>query len=141
MASASRTWRPWSRKMAARVVLPLPRLPVRPTRNMRLRSVHLGKILRPISDVIVSGLLERTGDEAGTYTQMRRGAMASAAMEQGVDENPGEADGDEHGQEDEGEHEGPGGAGVLGAGMLGRGSFGFGGCLGRAFFCGIAHRD
>jgi len=30
-------------EMAATVVLPLPRLPVRPTRNMRLRSVHAGK--------------------------------------------------------------------------------------------------
>lgn len=49
---------------------------------------------------------------------------------EGMNEEPGEANGDEHGEEDEGEHETPGGAGMNGAGCLRWGIFvGIGHCL------------
>jgi hypothetical protein len=46
-----------------------------------------------------------------------------------MDENPGEAGGDEHSEEDEGKHEAPGGPIMLG----------WRGCLRDAIFCGIGH--
>ena len=45
-----------------------------------------------------------------------------------MNEQPGEADGDEHGEEDESKHEAPGGTGVGGPG-----------CLWRVIFVGIGH--
>jgi hypothetical protein len=49
-------------------------------------------------------------------------------MQQGMDEEPREASGDQHGEEDESEHQAPGGAVVVGRG-----------CLRRSFFLRIGH--
>jgi len=71
-----------------------------------------------------------------TGTPERAGWIALVPVKQGMDEDPGKADGNEYGEEDEGEHKAPGGSRMFGAVR-----FKLGASLGMAIICGIDHRN